>query len=158
MKFGSVLCAMALVETVVAGCGDDESTAPQVERFVIPLSGLNERPNPVTTTASGSAIVTIVTPDSIDYLMYVSGDSITASHIHAGDVNTAGPIMLFTFGGPVTGRVDGPFRFGHINRQTQFSGSFTFDSLITRLRAGTSYLNVHSRKYPAGELRGQLVR
>ena len=158
MRFGRVIGAMALVATGIAACGGDESTAPQVERFVIPLSGLNERPTPVTTTASGNAVVTIVTPDSIDYLMYVSGDSITASHIHAGDVNSAGPIMVFTFGGPVTGRVDGPFRFGHITRQSQFSGAFTFDSLITRLRAGTSYLNVHSRQYPAGELRGQLVR
>lgn len=66
--------------------------------------------------------------------------------------------MVFTFGGPVIGRVDGVFRYGYITRGGTFSGAFTFDSVLTRMRAGTAYLNVHSRKYAPGELRGQIVR
>ena len=47
---------------------------------------------------------------------------------------------------------------GYITRGGTFSGAFTFDSVLTRMRAGTAYLNVHSRKYAPGELRGQIVR
>ena len=147
-----ILCGAAVV-----GCSDDEATAPEPERYVLALTGVAERPNPVTTTATGSAVITVLNKDSIEYLMYVSGDSITASHIHAADANSAGPIMVFTFGGPVTGRIDGAFRFGYITRTGTFSGAFTMDSLLTRIRAGNAYLNVHTRKFPGGELRGQIV-
>lgn len=144
--------------TVAVACSDDKATAPEPERYVLALTGAAERPNAVTTTATGSAVITVLNKDSVEFLMYVSGDSVTASHIHAADANTAGPIIVFTFGGPVTGRVDGAFRFGYLTRTGTFSGAFTMDSLLTRMRAGTAYLNVHTRKFPGGELRGQIVK
>lgn len=151
---------LALAGSVaLASCDDEEPVAPDVERYVIALTGAAERPNPVTTSTSGSAVLTVLGTDSIEYLMYVTnGDSITASHIHAADANAAGPIMVFTFGGPVTGRVDGLFRFGYITRGGTFSGAFTFDSVLTRMRNGTAYLNVHTRRFAPGEIRGQIVR
>ncbi len=158
MRLRSALVVTTLIVAVAAGCSDDKTTAPAPERYIVALTGQSERPNPVNTTSTGSAILTLHSADSIEYLMYVTGDSITASHIHAGDANSAGPIIVFTFGGPVIAKQDGLFRNGYITRSTQFTGVFTYDSLITRLRAGTSYLNVHSRKFPAGELRGQLVK
>lgn len=148
----------ACVLALASACGDD-AAAPATERYILALSGASERPNPVVTSASGSALITVLGRDSIEFLIYISAaDSITASHIHAGDVNSSGPIMVFTFGGPVTGRVDGAWRHGFITRDGTFSGAFTFDSLMTRMRAGTAYLNVHTRRYAAGELRGQIVR
>jgi len=82
------------------------------------------------------------------------------SHIHAGDANTAGPIM---FGFPAT---TPPTSFttlttlhtGTITPTSTFSGSFTWDSLLTRLNAGTAYVNVHTRRNQGGEIRGQLNR
>lgn len=151
--------ASLLAGVVLTGCGDDTTVAPAPERYVLALSGANERPNPVVTSASGSSVLTVLNKDSVEFLIYISGaDSITASHFHAGDANVAGPVMVFTFGGPTTGKVDGAWRFGHITRQSTFSGAFTFDSLLTRMRAGTTYLNVHTRKNGGGELRGQVVR
>ncbi|MCC6928860.1 MAG: CHRD domain-containing protein [Gemmatimonadaceae bacterium] len=147
-----------VVVAAISACDDDNSTAPEPERYVLALTGVAERPNPVTTTASGSAVITVLNKDSVEFLMYVSGDSITASHIHAGDANAAGPIMVFTFGGPVTGRIDGAFRHGFLTRSGTFSGAFSMDSLLSRMRAGTAYLNVHTRRFPGGELRGQIVR
>jgi hypothetical protein len=35
---------------------------------------------------------------------------------------------------------------------------FTFDSLMTRLNNGTAYVNVHTRRNPGGEIRGQITR
>ena len=144
---------------LVAACSDDFTAAPAPERYVLFLTGAKERPNPITTTASASAVVTVVNKDSVEFTIYVSGaDSITASHFHAGDANTAGPVMVFTFAGPTTGRFDGALRFGAIGRTTPFVGVFTFDSLMTRIRAGTTYLNIHTRKNPPGELRAQVVK
>jgi hypothetical protein len=36
--------------------------------------------------------------------------------------------------------------------------TFTFDSLKTRIRAGTTYLNLHTRRNGGGEIRVQVVR
>lgn len=150
-----LLCSLA---AALAACGDDNASAPAPERYVLALTGAAERPNAVTTNASASAVLTLIAPDSIEYLIYASGDSVTASHIHAGDASSSGPIMVFTFGGPVIGRVDGVFRYGYITRQGTFSGAFTYDSVLARMRAGTAYLNIHTRKFPGGEVRGQIVR
>jgi hypothetical protein len=155
----SVLFGCALAGLVLAAC-DDDPTIPQRERYVVALTGLNERPNPVTTTASGSAVVTLLSPDSLEWVVYVSGmDSITAGHFHAGDASVAGPVMYFVFGGPTTGRgITGLLNSGIATRTSTFSGAFTYDSLLTRIRAGTTYLNVHTRRFPGGEIRGQVTK
>jgi hypothetical protein len=141
----------------LVACGDDDPTPPADERFDIALTGAAEKPNPVTTTASGSAIVILLSPDSIQYSINVAADSVIAAHFHAGDENSAGPVMIFIFGGPVIGRVDGPLvPTTVITRQSTFVGVFTFDSLMTRIKAGTTYMNVHTRKNTGGELRGQV--
>ena len=147
----------SLVMVALVACGDDDSTDPIPETYNVALTGAAERPNPVTTTASGSAIVTVHSEDSIEYAINVNADSVLAGHFHAGDPTVSGPIMLFFFGGPVIGRVDGPFRSGFVTRQSTFTGIFTFDSLLTRIRAGTTYINVHTRKFPGGEIRGQVA-
>ncbi len=149
---------LSTLPAALLGCGSDSTSSPAPERYVLALTGAAERPNAVVTNASASAVLTVISPDSIEYLIYASGDSVTASHIHAADVTAAGPIMVFTFGGPVIGRVDGVFRYGFITRSGTFSGAFSFDSVLTRMRAGTAYLNIHTRKFPGGELRGQIVR
>ena len=159
MRLSSALFVCTLAGLSLAAC-DDDPTNPPPERYVVALAGLNERPNPVTTTGSGSAVVTVLSPDSIEWVVYVSAmDSITAGHFHAGDANTAGPVMYFVFGGPTTGRgITGLLNSGIATRTSTFSGAFTYDSLLTRIRAGTTYLNVHTRRNPGGEIRGQVTR
>jgi len=160
MRLSSALFLCAFGSLALAACSDDEVTPPVRERYVINLTGLAERPNAVTTTSTGSAVVTVLSPDSIEWVLYVAGmDSITASHFHAGDASVAGPVMFFTFGGPTTGRaVTGQLSTGIVTRTSQFSAAFTYDSLLTRIRAGTTYLNVHTRKNGGGEIRGQVVK
>ena len=39
-----------------------------------------------------------------------------------------------------------------------FNGAFTYDTLVVRLRAGQLYVNVHTRKFPGGEIRGNFAK
>lgn len=160
MRLSSALFACAFGTMVLAACGDDDPTPPVRERYVVTLNGLNEKPNAVTTTSTGSAVVTVLSPDSIEWVLYVAGmDSITASHFHAGDANTAGPVMFFTFSGPTTGTgITRQLSTGVATRTSTFVGAFTYDSLLTRIRAGTTYLNVHTRRNAPGEIRGQVSK
>lgn len=159
----AVLAAAGMV-----ACGDDDSSGPTIvtETFRATLNGNNERPNPVVTTANGTAVLVMfgTGPDSISYDVKIAQiDSVTASHIHAGDVNTPGSII---FGFPSTSPPQSftaltQFQQGVIKRTSTFSGIFAaagFDSLVTRLRLGTAYVNVHTRKFGAGEMRGNLIK
>lgn len=151
--------AWALIGVAFVACGDDDDATAPEEEYLINLTGAAERPDPVTTSATGNAIVTVLSPDSIEYDLSVAGiDSVTAAHFHAGDANTAGPIMHFVFSGPTTDvGITGRLTSGFVTRTSAFSTVFTFDSLLTRIRAGTAYLNVHTRVNPPGEIRGQIT-
>lgn len=159
----AAFAAVASIGIAVACGDDDEPTGPTVTRttFIAQLNGANERPNPVTTTATGTATLVKFNSDSITYTIQVASiDSVILSHIHAGDANTAGPIL---FGFPAT---NPPTSFttlttlhtGTITPTSTFNAAFTWDSLLTRLSAGTAYVNVHTRANTGGEIRAQLVQ
>ncbi|HEV8363208.1 MAG TPA: CHRD domain-containing protein [Gemmatimonadaceae bacterium] len=148
---------------IVAACDDDdEPSGPNVvtKNFTATLNGANERPNPVTTTATGNAALTLFDDDSIHYRVQVASiDSVTVSHIHFGDAATAGGLIIFlgTSSPAVSFTTLATLYEGTITRASTFQGVFTFDSLMTRMNAGTSYVNVHTRRNPAGEIRGQIA-
>lgn len=168
MKARQKFALAAIGATLVVGACSDEfpeisGLAPARQLFRAALTGTAERPTPVTTTASGASTITILDTNFIRVETLVSTiDSVTQAHIHAGDANTAGPVMVFLLSNVATGRapVTGSNRVlsvVDITRSTPFSSPFTFDSLMTRIRAGTAYVNVHTRRYPGGEIRGQIA-
>jgi len=164
----SLVTMLAAVVTIAA-CSDDDSSGPNVPRevFRATLNGANERPTPITTNGTGTAEVVIFgSPgDSISFDVRIGQiDSVRLSHIHRGDVNTAGPI-IFGFPNtvpPANFTTVVAFQAGMVRRTTStggtFSGSFTFDSLLTHMRAGTAYVNVHTVRNGGGEIRGNLVK
>lgn len=64
-----------------------------------------------------------------------------AAHIHSGARGTAGPVIV-----PLCG----PCRSGAPGTRTVSA------AVVTALESGRTYVNVHTRKNPAGEIRGQL--
>ncbi len=146
-----------------AACDDDEPSGPNVVRtnFAATLTGANERPTAITTTATGNATVVVFGTDSVTYRVQVASiDSVIASHIHAGTADCVCPVMFgfAAFTTPASIGALTTLREGTIVRTSTFNGSYTFDSLLTRLNDGTAYVNVHTKRNPIGEIRGPLIK
>jgi hypothetical protein len=153
--------AMASILSLGSDCDDDITGIIQGAEFAADLTGAAERPDPVTTDATGDAFFDIE-GQTIRYLIEVEDiDDVTLAHIHNGDDDTAGPIVveLFNAGGtPVsfTDRdelIEGSFTAADLQAG---GGITTIDALIDAMEAGTVYVNVHTTDNPNGEIRGQI--
>jgi len=131
------------------------------------LSGYNEVPS-ISTAAKGQFRAKIDREDrTIDYeLSYegIEGGAATASHIHLGQRHTNGGVSAFLCGGgdkpacpspggTVTGTIDAADVIGPAG---QGIAPGQFDELVRAIRAGATYVNVHSTTYGGGEIRGQV--
>jgi hypothetical protein len=137
-----ILVVLSLVAILgLAACGDTTST----QTFRATLNGANERPNPVTTAATGSATVELKGND-----MTLTGNftdlsgAATLAHIHgpADENSTAGPLFNLSFTAATAGTLS-------------FSKTLT-DAEVADLKAGKWYVNIHTGNNPGGEIRGQL--
>ncbi len=130
-------------------------TAP-MESFMATLSGEAERPDPVTTTATGRASF-VVHADSISYTVDATNlMGVTAVHIHSGGVEESGPPMVTLYSSDAGVDVPtGSVAAGTITRETTLNGETTFDQLREQVRMGAAYVNIHTVANPKGEIRGQ---
>ena len=133
-----VVVALAGALAVLAGCQTTGMMATQQ----VTLSGANEVP-PVTTTATGSATVTIKEDRSVSAAVTVSGMTATASHIHEGAAGANGPVIV-----PFTKKGEDSF--------VAADGAKLTEAQYASFKAGNLYVNVHSAKNPGGEVRAQL--
>ncbi|PYO49852.1 MAG: hypothetical protein DMD84_17240 [Candidatus Rokuibacteriota bacterium] len=130
-----------------------------------PLTGYQEGAG-VSTIASGSFEATIDEDAStIDYTLSYSGleAPVLFAHIHFGNRFTSGGVSAFLCGGgskppcPQQGTVTGTVTAADvIGPTTQGIEAGAFAELVRAMRAGVTYTNVHSTKFPAGEIRGQI--
>jgi hypothetical protein len=115
------------------------------------LSGANERPDPVETTATGSGPCLFAVDRRWMNVTYrgLSGPA-TMAHIHGpADVNTSTGVLLDLQ----------PLHLGAFAAAGAFAGNATPDpATVAALVDGLTYVNVHSGSHPAGEIRGQIVR
>ena len=150
------------VALIGGACSDNGVTIPSgLEIYTAQLNGANEAPTPVTTTATGHAVVTIL-GNTVTWKVDVDApiDSLIAGHIHrrAAD-SVAGNVRVdFTLGE----RVWAAGTTGRGITGTAAQGSTTLDapadSMLAVIRAGRSYVNLHTRAHTGGEIRGTLVR
>lgn len=112
--------------------------------FEARLSGDQEVP-PVDTEATGMGKFILTGRDRAT-LRYegkargLSGPAI-AAHVHKGAVGVAGPVVV---------------PLDHVDLRGSIALG-DFPNFITDLEAGNLYINVHTRRYPAGEIRGQIT-
>jgi hypothetical protein len=128
--------------------------------FKAALSG-NEVVPAAMTTAKGEATFTLGKDGkALMYKVMVSDiENVTASHIHMGKKGENGPaVALIDLKGKKAGKFSGTLAEGKITAK-ELLGSLkgkTVKDLVKEIEAGDTYLNVHTDKYPDGELRGQI--
>jgi len=141
----------ATVALVGVACSDNTTAIPAgLKVFTANLNGANERLTPVTTTAKGTAIVTVL-GNQLSWKVDITSaiDSITAGHIHHAPIDSAGGVRV-NFAPAPTG-------VGFTGTATQGAIAVA-DSIIAFMDAGNAYVNIHTKKNPGGEIRGQLVK
>jgi hypothetical protein len=163
---GAVLAAFAF-STVAA--------APAVaadRNFTADLEGFQETPA-VSTVASGEFRARLSKDESsIDYELGYEGleGLIRQAHIHFGQAGVGGGIVVWlcqtgSFQDPTglapicpqSGSVSGVLTAANmVNLPAQGIAAGEFAELVRALRAGMAYANVHTDKFPPGEIRGQI--
>lgn len=121
---------------------------------------------PVSSVASGSFEATIDDGASeIDFtLSYADLEApVLFAHIHFGQRSVNGGVSAFLCGGgskpacPQSGTVTGTIVAADVVGPVgQGIAAGEFGELVAAIRAGRTYANVHSSKFPGGEVRGQI--
>jgi hypothetical protein len=136
------------------------------------LSGYEETPLTISTTGNGVFRARINNDDSaITYrLSYADLEgTVRQAHIHFGQAGITGGISVFLCSNlgngpagtqacpPSPATVTGTIQSGDvIDLAGQGIEAGAFAELLAAIRAGATYVNVHSSKWPGGEIRGQL--
>ena len=139
--------------------------------FTAHLNSGNEVPPAGTTVESNGQgqVIFKLSKDgtTLDYKLIVANiENITQAHIHCGAAGVNGAVVVFLYGFNATGiTTNGILAEGSITSANVIpradgancvGGLMTFEDLIGRLQNGTAYVNVHTLKYPGGEIRGQI--
>ena len=115
----------------------------------------------VKTAAKGEATVELGKGGSeLKYKVTVSDiEDVTAAHIHQGAKGKSGPpLALIDIKGKKQGKFSGALAEGTVTDKTllgPLKGKSVKD-LVKEVEAGNTYVNIHTTKYPDGEIRGQL--
>jgi hypothetical protein len=174
--FASAVVASALVAslgTTAASPDDDHRRGPG--RLKAELRGFSEVPA-VSTPARGS-FRAVLSKDKteIEYRLDYSDleGTVLQSHIHVGARHTTGGISVWLCGtadrpGPVGTPTcgapggQGPEAWGTLTADNvigpsgQLIAPGEFAELIRAIKAGITYVNVHTSAVPSGEIRGQI--
>jgi CHRD domain len=156
------------VAVVAFACGGSSTPAEQTV-FNATLNGANETPAN-TSTATGTAKFTLTNgaDGGVPTMNWTASSSplagtLSGFHIHIGDAGVPGPVyvtMTNSLTQAVDKGVDGGGSFTAVDAtapKNADGGTMTFDELVTAMRDGQTYVNIHDRPtYTGGEIRGQL--
>jgi opacity protein-like surface antigen len=153
-------------------------SAVAAETFGARLRGNEETPVPISTAGQGFFVGTLNTAGTqLDYSVVYFGitNTVAQSHIHFGPPAISGGIVLFlctNLAPPAAVPLPPPCPNGvglnivsgsltaadviAVSGQGIASGAFA--DVIAAMRAGVSYVNVHTNVFPGGEIRGVVTR
>jgi hypothetical protein len=166
-RLGLSIAIVALVAGSVAVLGQGFKRISEI------LSGYEETPSAVSTTGNGAFKATISNDDSrIDWELSYNDleGAVQQAHIHFGQKSVTGPISVFLCtnlgNGPVgtqpcpapPATISGTITAADVTNLANERGisAGQLDELVKAIRAGTTYVNVHSTRWPGGEIRSQI--
>jgi hypothetical protein len=164
----------------VAVCALAASALPvQADPFSATLSGFEEigalagPTGAILTDGEGSLQMDLdERGQTLNYTLTYSGltSNVTQAHIHFGKLHVAGGIFVFlcsNLGNGPAGTPACPAAGGTISGTINASGVLAvpgqnitagdFDAVVQIITSDTAYANVHTVKFPAGEIRGQVT-
>jgi hypothetical protein len=137
------------------------------------LTGYEETPSAVSTTGNGTFNARVSDDESrIDWELSYSDleGAVQQAHIHFGQKSVTGPISVFLCtnlgNGPAgtqpcpapPATISGTITAADVTNLANERGisAGELDELIKAIRAGATYVNVHSTRWPGGEIRSQI--
>jgi hypothetical protein len=159
------ISALLVALFVLALSGSATRADNEVSSLRARLDGFQEIPSKLT-NGHGTFSATI-SGNTISYTLTFSDltTSALASHIHFGQRGVSGGIFAFlcggggkpacpSAGGTVTGTITAADILAPSPDQGLAAGDFA--GALRAIRSGNTYVNVHTTRFPAGEIRGQL--
>ena len=158
----------AIGSYAVAGPRDSPGDVPQTKKFEARLNGFQETPS-VSSTGFGNFEAELVEPMKLHFVFHyegLEGGNSLFAHVHFGQRGVAGGVSYFLCGPPANAPVTCPNGEGDIegditpanvvgpNGQGIEIGSF--GEILSAMRAGHSYANIHTTRWGGGEIRGQI--
>ena len=148
MKTNVLLSAglFCLMLASLTGCNKDETVATTPPtRLTAMLSGLAEKPASNTSTATGTFTGDLnEATRALSYTVVYSGVTLTAGHLHR--VTAANG----------TGGVE--FGFGVLTSPITGTAILATQTRMDSLKNGFYYVNLHSTRFPGGEIRGDIKK
>jgi CHRD domain len=151
------------------------ATAAKADQLRAILTGYEETPSAVSTTGRGE-FVAVISDDgeTIRYRETFSRlqGTVTQSHIHVGQLSIGGSVVIFLCQTasnpdptglapqcPQEGTVTGVITAANViagSQAPQQLAAGDLAAVVTAIRAGATYANVHTNLSPGGEIRGQI--
>jgi CHRD domain-containing protein len=168
MKYRKAVLLLAAIPllAIPLTAGHDEGHKGPEREFQAQLRGRNEVPLTLS-AARGTLSLTVNDADtSVHFVLDYSGlqTTVAASHIHVGQPNVNGAVTVFLCGGggrpacpQAAGTVEGDFTANDVLPiATQQLEANNLAKLLGAIRAGKTYVNLHTATSPGGEIRGQI--
>jgi len=159
---------LALAVPAIGSFATAPAMADDDNSFGARLTGYQEVPT-LATTGRGQFRARLLNPTTLEYQLQYSNLEGVASeaHIHLGQRATNGGVIAWLCGAlavppkplvcPASGTLTGTIVAADVIGPTaQGIAVGEFAELISALRAGATYVDVHTVLYPSGEIRGQI--
>lgn len=171
LQLAAVVAVLGVMGVVAAAVAGDHNR--NVREHLTGYQEVAAAPQPSTISTSGTGDFSAkVRSDRIEYTLSYGGleGDVLQAHIHLGARAIAGGISAFLCSnlgngpagtpacpGPRDGTVSGTIEPADVvGPSGQGIAPGEYAELLRAIRAGATYANVHSSKYPAGEIRAQL--
>jgi len=132
--------------------------ADEKNEFTAKLIG-SEEVSPIDTDTTGQAEFK-AHDDKIEFKLQVDkAEDVGAAHIHCGAFGFNGPVGVTLFVGPPLFSGDGTLAEGTITAPDEGNGCdwANVSDILSAMNTGDTYVNVHTKLNPDGEIRGQIL-